>query len=43
MPALASMTDHMVAGIGPHVGSGSLAEAAIVVARYIEANVTLFD
>lgn len=33
MPVLASITDHMVAGMGPHVGSGSLADAAIVVAR----------
>jgi len=33
MPALASMTDQIVAGMGPQVGSGSLADAAIVVAR----------
>jgi hypothetical protein len=33
IPALASITDQIVAGIGPHVGSGSLADAAIVVAR----------
>ena len=33
MPALASITDQIVAGIGPQVGSGLLADAAIVVAR----------
>lgn len=33
MPALASMTDQIVAGIGPQVGSGSDADAAMVVAR----------
>lgn len=41
MPALASITDQIVAGIGPQVGSGSLADAAIVVARNIDAKVTL--
>jgi hypothetical protein len=41
MPALASMTDQLVAGIGPQVGSGSLADAAIVVARNMDAKVTL--
>lgn len=35
------MTDHIVAGIGPQVGSGSFADAAMVVARYIDAKVTL--
>lgn len=33
IPAFASITDHIVAGIGPQVGSGSLADAAMVVAR----------
>lgn len=33
MPAFASMTDHIVAGMGPQVGSGLLADAAMVVAR----------
>lgn len=41
MPALGSITDHTVAGTGPQVGSGSLADIASVVARYILANVTL--
>lgn len=33
IPALASITDHIVAGTGPQVGSGSFADLAIVVAR----------
>jgi len=41
MPAFASMTDHMVAGMGPRVGSGLVADLAIVVARYMDAKVTL--
>ena len=41
MPALASITDHIVAGMGPKVGSGFLADLAIVVARYMDAKVTL--
>jgi hypothetical protein len=39
--ALGSITDHTVAGTGPQVGSGSLADIASVVARHILANVTL--
>lgn len=41
MPVLASMTDQIVAGMGPNVGSGSLADAAIVVALNMDENVTL--
>jgi hydroxymethylpyrimidine/phosphomethylpyrimidine kinase len=41
IPALSSITDHTVAGTGPQVGSGSLADIASVAARYILANVTL--
>lgn len=33
IPVLASTTLQIVAGIGPQVGSGSLAEPAMVVAR----------
>jgi hypothetical protein len=41
IPAFASITDHMVAGTGPQVGSGLFADLAMVVARYIDAKVTL--
>jgi hypothetical protein len=41
IPAFASITDQTVAGTGPQVGSGSFADLAIVVARYIDAKVTL--
>lgn len=41
IPAFASITDHIVAGTGPQVGSGLFADRAIVVARYIDAKVTL--
>jgi hypothetical protein len=35
------MTDQIVAGIDPQVGQRSFADLAIVVARYMDANVTL--
>ncbi len=41
MPAFASITDQIVAGTGPQVGSGLFADLAMVVARYIDAKVTL--
>lgn len=41
MPAFASTTDQTVAGMGPWVGSVLLADLARVVARKMDASVTL--